>query len=83
MELYKDCSYSPEERADDLLNRLSLDEKMAQIAGLICRPVLTKEEAEPLRRMFPHGAGQVSALAVSYTHLDVYKRQLQSRLSVP
>ncbi|RHP34337.1 glycoside hydrolase family 3 N-terminal domain-containing protein [Lachnotalea sp. AF33-28] len=77
MELYKDCSYSPEERADDLLNRLSLDEKMAQIAGLICRPVLTKEEAEPLRRMFPHGAGQVSALVMGGLHAVKDARKMQ------
>ena len=44
---------------------------------LICRPVLTKEEAEPLRRMFPHGAGQVSALVMGGLHAVKDARKMQ------
>ena len=31
--LYKDASLSPQERADDLLSRMTLDEKIAQVTG--------------------------------------------------
>ena len=51
LEKYLDKTLSFEERAKDLVSRMTLDEKASQLTY--------------------HSA----AVAVSYTHLDVYKRQ--------
>ncbi len=65
MEKYQDCSLTPKERARDLLGKMSLEEKMAQVTGLICQPVFTKEETEKFRAMFPYGVGHISALVMA------------------
>ena len=64
MERYQDSSLTPRERAEDLLKKMSLEEKMAQVTGIICPPVFTDEETEGLRKRFPHGAGHISALVM-------------------
>ncbi len=56
-ERYKDSTLSPEERADDLLGRLSLDEKMAQVN---CYLWQHGDEEAALR----HGIGHVSTLEI-------------------
>lgn len=65
MEKYQDCTLNPKERAKELLGKMSLEEKMAQVTGLICQPVFTKEETEQFRAMFPYGVGHISALVMA------------------
>ena len=64
MEKYLDKSLSPEERAQDLLSKMSLEEKMGQIVGIFAFPTsqLPKEQLDGMKMMMPSGAGQVSAL---------------------
>lgn len=59
MELYLDAARSPEERAKDLLARMDIEEKMAQVVGAFPNSF---EAIEALAKEYPHGAGQVSCL---------------------
>lgn len=59
LEKYLDASASPEERAEDLLGKMSLEEKMAQLSGVFARGMESLRDAEP---MITLGIGQVSAL---------------------
>lgn len=56
MELYKDKNASPQDRAEDLLGKLSFDEKIAQISGY--NPA--GWSSDNLEKDYPLGAGQVS-----------------------
>lgn len=58
MEKYLDTALTPEERAEDLLSKMSLEEKMAQVVG--CYPRFVGD-ADCLKG-YPQGAGQVSGL---------------------
>lgn len=58
MEKYLNPALSPDERAEDLLGKLSLDEKMAQVCGMWLRP----DDEEGMRTNALHGIGQVSTL---------------------
>jgi len=55
---YKDPTLSPEERAEDLLSRMSLEEKLGQIQG--GNPIAMS--IEELGKEYPHGVGEVSFL---------------------
>lgn len=63
MERYMDVNLSPQERAKDLLARLSLDEKMAQLNGVFPFGEHYKD-MEYISQRTPHGIGQVSTLEV-------------------
>ncbi|MEH7096478.1 glycoside hydrolase family 3 N-terminal domain-containing protein [Neobacillus vireti] len=56
---FMDSSLSAEERADDLLQRMSIDEKMGQI---VCYFPIKLSEYEYLEENYKHGVGQVSTL---------------------
>lgn len=56
MELYIDKNASPQDRAEDLLGKLSFDEKIAQISGY--NPA--GWSSDNLEKDYPLGAGQVS-----------------------
>lgn len=58
MEKYLNPALSPDERAEDLLGKLSLDEKMAQVCGMWLLPNDEKGMCQAAR----HGIGQVSTL---------------------
>ena len=58
MEKYLDSTLSPEERTEDLLSKMSLEEKMGQVVG--CYPRFAGDEA--CLNGYPQGAGQVSGL---------------------
>lgn len=62
MERYLDTSLGCEERARDLLGRMDLDEKFAQLQ---CRPMMDGFMGKPVEKSFPYGVGQVSCLAVT------------------
>lgn len=55
---YLDPNLSPEERADDLLQRMSIEEKMGQVVGYISY----MGSSEGLESKYPQGAGTVSML---------------------
>ncbi|WP_336773050.1 glycoside hydrolase family 3 N-terminal domain-containing protein [Paenibacillus sp. MMO-58] len=57
---YLDPSLSAEERANDLLQHMSLEEKMGQI---VCY-MPDKETLDSFEKDYPHGAGEVSMLFV-------------------
>jgi len=58
---YQDPNLGPEQRADDLLSRMSLEEKMAQVQCFSAVHCFGRDVAE----LFPNGAGQVSCLLAS------------------
>lgn len=56
--IYLDSSLSAQERADDLLRRMSIEEKMGQIVGYMP----DKGSIEKLEQDYPQGAGEVVML---------------------
>ncbi|MDO4621797.1 MAG: glycoside hydrolase family 3 N-terminal domain-containing protein [Eubacteriales bacterium] len=58
MEKYLSNEFSPRERAEDLIARMSIEEKFAQLQGEFMENIGTKRE-------FPQGVGSVSCLAAS------------------
>lgn len=80
MEIYKESSRSPEERAEDLIARMTLEEKLAQMTGY--NPASWSDD--DLDRDFPYGAGQVNffggiELKTIYEAAE-YQRDLQKRI---
>jgi len=57
---YVDSSLSAQERADDLLQRMSIEEKMGQIVGYMPE----NGSIEKLEKEYPQGAGEVAMLFV-------------------
>jgi len=66
MEKYKDNSFTTNERADDLLARMSLDEKIAQLQ---CTMVIGGPEEAA--KNFPNGIGSAVAFAVAQNPMGV------------
>ncbi|MDR1292088.1 MAG: glycoside hydrolase family 3 C-terminal domain-containing protein [Clostridiales Family XIII bacterium] len=60
MERYKDTALAARERADDLLSRMTLDERVAQLQ---CTMVIG--EPEEAAKGFPHGIGSAVAFSVA------------------
>lgn len=58
MEKYLNKNLSAKERASDLLSKMSLEEKMAQAAGILA----VKGREEEMKKFIQHGIGQVSTL---------------------
>lgn len=63
---YKDSSLSVEQRVDDLLNRMTIEEKVAQLYGIMpmafWKPGGINEAR--MRTLIPHGVGQISGIAL-------------------
>ncbi len=59
---YKDSSLPIDARVEDLLARMTLDEKIAQLGGLWSRPMLAADgiDHDRAREMLKHGVGQIS-----------------------
>lgn len=74
---YKDASLAPEERAADLLGRMSLEEKMGQVSCLFAG-------YEDIESAAPYGIGQVSLLemrrAESLGEAARWQRQMQEQI---
>ena len=63
-EAYLDAALSPEERAEALLEELSLEEKIAQVRGVWgIRAEMWQAQGEAFRQFVRDGIGQVSTLA--------------------
>lgn len=77
MERYLDTNLSAKERAKDLLSKLSLDEKMAQVVGVFS---VKGREAE-MAAFFQNGIGQISTLGFrmceSMEEAAAWQRELQ------
>ena len=58
MEKYLNKNLPARERAADLLGRMSLEEKMAQTAGILA----VQGREEEMKKFLQHGIGQVSTL---------------------
>ena len=74
MEKYLNPQLSPAERAEDLLTRLSLEEKLAQIRGVLPFPFPGDKSGEWIQS---HGIGQVSALAIQMMPTEAADALLQ------
>ena len=64
--LYKDPSKSTEERVEDLLKRMTLEEKAAQLCGNLPASVVVngKADKELLRKQFPDGHGRFTQFSM-------------------
>lgn len=60
--IYKDASYSVKERVEDLLGRMTLEEKAAQLCGNLAVAFIKdgKVSKEKLRETFPDGHGRIT-----------------------
>ena len=56
---YQNSDLTPKQRADDLLSRMSLEEKMGQVT---CYFPQQFKDHPALKKTYPHGVGQVSSL---------------------
>lgn len=95
MELYKDSTRPVEERVEDLLSRMTLEEKVAQLCGDLPGSVLEEGELNPelLKEKFPDGHGrftQYSMVGLSDpARIAKFSNQLQdyfvnhTRLGIP
>jgi len=80
MEKYKDASLSPRERAEDLLGRMSLEEKMGQVNCLFPYG----DNWDIVEKDMEHGIGQVSTLDVrvikSLDEAAAWQRKIQEKV---
>ena len=62
METYRNPSASVEERVEDLLSRMTLEEKVAQLCGNLPFSAVNRGEVdtERLRETFPNGLGRIT-----------------------
>lgn len=62
MELYKDRTQPVEKRVEDLLSRMTLEEKVAQLCGDLPMELAMDgmPDTEQLRKKFPHGHGRLT-----------------------
>ena len=62
MELYKDSTQSVEKRVEDLLGRMTLEEKVAQLCGDLPMDLAVEgmPTMEQLQEKFPHGHGRLT-----------------------
>lgn len=60
--MYKDTSRSVEERVEDLLSRMTLEEKTAQLCGDLPMELVVegKVDKEKLRKKYPYGHGRLT-----------------------
>src|SRR4030066_726175 len=67
MEIYKDASQSIDARTKDLLSKMTLDEKIAQIGGIWSYEVLEAGKFSPKRAesLIKNGIGQICRPGVS------------------
>lgn len=62
MELYKDSSQTVEKRVEDLLSRMTIEEKVAQLCGDLPMDLVADgmPSVELLKEKFPHGHGRLT-----------------------
>ncbi len=69
MQIYRDPAHTVEERAEDLLSRMSIDEKVAQLGGVWAMQLLQngKFSANQARKLINNGIGQICRAGVGTT----------------
>ena len=67
MDIYRDANASVEARVDDLISRMTLDEKLAQLGSIFASPLLEdgKFSHKEAGKYLEKGSGQISAAARS------------------
>lgn len=67
MEKYRDSSLPIEERVEDLLSRMTLEEKVAQLCGDLVPSVIVDGEVskEELKKKFPNGHGRFTQFSTA------------------
>ncbi len=73
---YKDASLSIEERVEDLLSRMTLDEKLAQIVGVWNESDAFLDEdkrlnLDSLQKYYPNGLGQIARSFAGYSATEM------------
>ena len=60
--IYKDATRPVEERVEDLLSRMTLEEKAAQLCGNLPGGIVAGGKADPkkLKELFPDGHGRIT-----------------------
>lgn len=78
---YQNSNLSAKERADDLLDRMSLEEKMGQVVCYFPRKL---SEYEELEKDYSHGVGQVSSLEMrildTLEDASRFQREIQGKV---
>ena len=79
MDLYKDPSRPVSERVEDLLSRMTLEEKAAQLCGDLPASFIAdgKVSLDALREKFPHGHGRFT----QYSMVGIVDPQQIARIS--
>jgi beta-glucosidase len=92
---YKDPKYSPEERTEDLLSRMTLDEKVAQLKAALPMTALDGDHVnyEKLESIARHGLGRMpqftmaslkSAKEIARIYNDIQRYMVEkTRLGIP
>jgi len=86
MDIYRDATASVETRVDDLISRMTLDEKIAQLGSIFASPLLENERFTPdvAGKFLENGIGQISAAARSSgltpRELAVFANEVQKYL---
>ena len=72
VEIYRDPAHTIEERADDLLSRMNIDEKVAQLGGVWAMQLLHngKFSADQAGKLINNGIGQICRAGVGTTALS-------------
>ncbi len=67
MEVYKDAAYTIEERIEDLLSRMTLEEKAAQLCGDLTNEILMAGDGweELLKEKYPNGHGRFTQYSIT------------------
>ena len=67
MEIYKDAGYTVEERVEDLLSRMTLEEKAAQLCGDLASDILMAGDdlEELLKKKYPNGHGRFTQYSLT------------------
>ncbi|MGL5721350.1 MAG: glycoside hydrolase family 3 N-terminal domain-containing protein [Brevinema sp.] len=63
--IYKDSSYSFEQRVDDLISQMTVEEKTAQMTSVWSHEIMAGDfscDPDKMKRKFPHGLGGVTRL---------------------
>ncbi len=67
MEVYKDAGYTVEERIEDLLSRMTLEEKAAQLCGDLTNEIVAAGDdlEELLKKKYPDGHGRFTQYSIT------------------
>lgn len=80
MENYQNTALSPEERADDLLSKLSVQEKMAQTVSIYPTGIMMRRDSSEIyRNDCRYGMGSVSCMGALRNGRRSYGRRVDRK----